>query len=65
MSELVETPKGKGRLTAVAEVVGGWRVHVELSSGGTWTGAAEELTGSGDAEALRRFRRELGEGATE
>lgn len=62
MSELVETPQGKGRLTGAAEVVGGWLVHVELAGGGTWTGPASELLGAGDQEALQAFRRRLGEG---
>lgn len=61
MSELVETPEGKGRLSAIAEVVGGWRVHVELVDGGTWTGSASELLGAEDQKALEAFRRRLGE----
>lgn len=59
----VETPEGRGRLTAVAQVDGGWVVRVELSAGATWTGPAEELSGARDAETLKEFRRGLGEEA--
>lgn len=60
VKNLVETPEGKGRLVGAAEVPGGWRVRVELSGGGTWTGSSGELLGAGDAETIRSFLRELG-----
>jgi hypothetical protein len=57
----VETPEGPGRLTAAAEVAGGWRVRVELSKGGVWIGAASDLLAPDDTEAFRNFLRALGE----
>lgn len=65
VSEVVKTPAGKGKLAGAAQVLGGWRVRVELSSGGTWTGTADELLGAGDAETFKAFRRGLGENKQE
>ncbi|MGE5335922.1 MAG: hypothetical protein ACM3JL_00685 [Nitrososphaerota archaeon] len=64
MSEPVETPEGPGRLKGAAQVIGGWRVRVELAGGGTWTGSADELSGDRDKEAFERLKRKLetGEG---
>lgn len=61
MSELVETPEGKGRITGAAEVLGDWRVHVELSGGGNWTGLTAELLSDRGKAALEAFRREMGD----
>lgn len=58
---LVMTPAGEGRLMAVAQVLGGWHVHVRLSGGGNWAGPADELLGAGDQDALAAFRRSLGD----
>ena len=58
---LVRTPAGKGRLTAISEVPGGWQVLVALSAGETWTGRADDLTGKQDQETIAAFRQALGE----
>ncbi|HEU4705991.1 MAG TPA: hypothetical protein VFS64_02255 [Solirubrobacterales bacterium] len=60
MRKLVETPRGKGRLVAATEVRRGWRVRVELSGGGVWTGSNHELSGAGDGETVKALWRELG-----
>ena len=59
MSEMVETPEGRGRLRAVAELPGDRRVGVILEDGSPWTGSVKELVGDGDAERVERFKESL------
>jgi hypothetical protein len=61
LSRVVETPAGKGHIVGASQLADGWRVRVELSSGGSWAGPAKELSGARDVETLREFRRKLGE----
>lgn len=59
MSEMVETPAGRGRLSAVAELPGDRLVGVVLEDGKTWIGSVKERVGEGDAERVERFKESL------
>jgi hypothetical protein len=42
--EPVSTPKGKGRVVALAQTQDGWRYRVALAKGGHWTGPESKLS---------------------
>jgi hypothetical protein len=57
----VETPDGPGRISGVAQILGGWRVRVDLAGGGCWVGPDADLTGPGDHKLVQTYVHDLDE----
>jgi hypothetical protein len=50
----VKTPEGFGTVSAYSEVLGGWRLRVELGEGGFWLGSALVVSDGVEAQARHR-----------